>query len=79
MRKKVNNILKGALAAGTVLGGSAVISDVDVVYAAEMEKPESSEIVISSSDEGSRSTDESRPSDDRSEAHSSRDDSHESS
>lgn len=36
-KDKVNNILKGAFAAGAVFGGSAMISDVDMVYAAEFE------------------------------------------
>ena len=37
---KINNIFKGALAAGTVFGGSNVFNDMDMVYASELEQLE---------------------------------------
>ena len=52
-RDKINNILKGAFAVGTVLGGSALFSDMDVVYASELEESGSEDIVLPSDDESS--------------------------
>ena len=36
-KKKVDKILKGVLTVGTVIGGANVMSDADMVYAAELE------------------------------------------
>ena len=58
-RDKINNILKGAFAVGTVLGGSAVFSDMDVIYASELEEPDSADIVLPSDNEVSDYTDDS--------------------
>ena len=37
-KSKMNHIFKGALTVGTVFGGSAMISDLDVVYAAAQDE-----------------------------------------
>ena len=59
MKKKgMDNIFKGVLAIGTVVGGSAMISDTDVVYAAEFEQSEEAEIVLPSEDEGTDTVEE---------------------
>ena len=50
-KKKVDKILKGVLTVGTVIGGANVMSDADLVYAAENEIPRpSDDIIIPDSD-----------------------------
>ena len=58
-KKKVDKILKGVLTVGTVIGGANVMSDADLVYAAENEIPRpSDDIIIPDSDVSSASNEQ---------------------
>ena len=48
-KKRVNSVLKGAL--GTAIGGASVMTEANVVYAAENEFSEGEEIVLPLEDE----------------------------
>ena len=50
-KKKMKSVLKGVLVAGTAVGGAAVMTEADVVYAAENEYLPEEEIVLPLEDE----------------------------
>ncbi len=50
-KKRVNSVLKGVLVAGTAIGGASVMTEANVVYAAENEFSEGEEIVLPLEDE----------------------------
>ena len=57
-KKKINSVLKGVLVAGTAVGGAAVMTEADVVYAAENEYQPEEEIVLPLEDETEEEQDE---------------------